>query len=61
MQYSLIKSKAVRNIIKEHGKRCGQSFLAALDRYVQEKIIRCILQHNGNRKTLDATLVNLTK
>jgi hypothetical protein len=61
MLYSYIRSKAVRQLIKEHGKRCGHSFLAALDKYVYEKILRCVKEHNGNRKTLDDSLVNLTK
>jgi len=61
MQYSLIRAKAVRNLIKENGKRCGKSFLAALDKYVYEKIMRCVKKHNGGQKTLDESLVNLTK
>ena len=61
MQYSLIRSRAVRQMIREHDKRCGHTFLAALDLYVKNKILRCLEVHNGNRKTLDDTLVNLTK
>jgi hypothetical protein len=61
MQYSFVRSKAVRQLVKEHGKRCGHLFLAALDRYLKDKIIRCLEIHNGNRKTMDDSLVNLTK
>jgi hypothetical protein len=61
MQYSYIRGKAVRLLIKENGKRCGHTFLAALDKYVYEKILRCIKERNGGQKTLDESLVNLTK
>jgi len=61
MQYSLIRAKAVRKLIKERGKRCGRSFLAALDLYIYHKILRCLEEHNGGIKTLDDSLVNLTK
>ena len=45
----------------ENGKRCGRSFLQALDKYIYEKILRCLKEHNGGQKTLDESLVNLTK
>lgn len=61
MSYSYIRSSGVRKLVKENGKRCGKSFLQALDRYVYEKILRCLKEHNGNRKTLDEGLVSLTK
>lgn len=61
MTYSYIRSAGIRKLVKESGKRCGHTFLAALDKYLYEKILRCLKEHNGNRKTLDDTLVNLTK
>ena len=59
--YSLIRASGVRRLVKENGKRCGHTFLAALDKMLYEKILRCLKEHNGNRKTLDESLVNLTK
>jgi len=61
MQYSYIRSKSIRQLIKEHGKRCGHTFLAALDKYLYEKIFRCLKEHNGGQKTLDESLIYLTK
>ena len=61
MPYTYIKSKSVRQLVKDSGKRCGKDFLQALDKYNYEKILRCIKEHNGNRKTLDGALVNLIK
>lgn len=59
--YSYIRASRVRQLVKENGKRCGKSFLQALDLYVYNKVMRCIKEHNGGVKTLDETLVNLTK
>ncbi len=61
MSYSYVRSSGVRKLVKENGKRCGSSFLQALDKYIYEKVLRCLKEHNGNRKTLDESLVNLTK
>lgn len=61
MIYNYIRASGVRKLVKESGKRCGHNFLAALDKYCYEKILRCLKEHNGNRKTLDDTLVSLTK
>ena len=61
MLYSVIKAKAVRELVKANGKRCGNSFLQALDRYVVEKIQRCIKERNGGYKTLNAEIVSFTK
>lgn len=61
MAYSLIRAKAVRQLVKEGGKRCGHTFLSALDMCVYEKVKRCLAVHNGNRKTMDDSLINLTK
>lgn len=61
MSYNFIKAKAVRNLVKENGKRCGKSFLQTLDLYIYNKVMRCVKEHNGGVKTLDESLVNLTK
>ena len=61
MSYSYIRSSGVRRLIKENGKRCGSSFLQVLDLYVYNKIMRCVKEHNGGIKTLDDSLVSLTK
>ena len=60
-KYTYIRASSVRQLIKENGKKCGSSFLAALDKVIYDKILRCLKIHNGNRKTLDDSLVNLTK
>jgi hypothetical protein len=52
----LIKSAAVRKLIKSYGKRTSAEFLAQLDRYLAAKIEDACKEHNGGKKTLDAAL-----
>ena len=59
--YAYIRASGVRQLVKEGGKRCGHIFLASLDKYLHDKILRCLEVHNGGKKTLDGSLVNLTK
>ena len=59
--YGYIRASGIRRLVKEDGKRCSSGFLSALDRYVYEKVMHCLKEHNGNRKTLDESLVNLIK
>lgn len=51
-----IKASTARKFAKSHGKRVSQDFLAALDRYVENKIFIATKEHNGGKKTLDAAL-----
>ena len=60
MSYSFIKTKAVRQLVKENGKRCGKDFLQALDICVRIKVEKCCKMFNGHRVTLDESLINLT-
>ncbi|MBE3087472.1 MAG: hypothetical protein IMZ64_14795 [Bacteroidetes bacterium] len=60
-KYIYIRASQVRKLIKESGKRCGVDFLSALDKDVAEKVKRCCGLFNGNHKTLDGVMVNLTK
>ena len=59
--YNVLTGSKVRRLVKENGKRCGNDFIAALDRQTVEKIVRCCMTANGGKKTLDAGLVNLVK
>jgi hypothetical protein len=54
----LIKSAAVRKLIKSHGKRTSSEFLAQLDRWLQVKVEDACKEHNGGKKTLDAALAS---
>lgn len=51
-----IKAKGIRDKVKGFNKRVSKDFLEALDRYVHEKIHACVVEHNGGKKTLDASL-----
>jgi hypothetical protein len=54
---SFIKSSAVRKEVRlVHGKRVSKDFLEALDRMVQRKVREACKEHNGGKKTLDASL-----
>ena len=56
MQYSYIRSKSVRQLIKENDKRCGHTFLAALDRQTFAVIVRAC-KANGGNKRLNAAVI----
>lgn len=60
MNTTLIKSSAVKKLIKEHGKRTSKEFLAALDSYVRNAVIRAASEHNGGKKTVDASVAGYT-
>lgn len=51
-----IKTSTVRKFAKSHGKRVSPDFLAALDRYVENKILIATKEHNGGKRTLDASI-----
>lgn len=58
-KYRFVRTRAVRQLVSEHRKRCGADFLYALDVHIDNTIRRCCAQWNGSKKTLDATVVNL--
>lgn len=38
----------------QSGKRVSKDFLDALDRYIENKLIKASEEHNGGKKTLDS-------
>ena len=53
-----IKAKTIRERASGHNKRVSKDFLEAFDRYVSEKLLDCLEEHNGGKKTLDAALAS---
>jgi len=51
-----IKARNIRDKAKLADKRVSKDFLEAFDRYVHDKLLDCIEEHNGGKKTLDASL-----
>lgn len=51
-----VKASALRRLAKQNGRRVSKEFLAALDRYIEQKVILACAEHNGGKKTLDAAL-----
>ena len=56
MSTQYIKPSAIRKTVKAGGKRTSTEFLDALDRYVERAIQRAIAEHNGGKKTIDASV-----
>lgn len=56
--YVFIRASKVRQLCKENGKRCGAEFLYALDKHIQEQILKCC-QGERTRKTLDMDSVKM--
>ena len=59
--YRYVRASGIRALVKESNKRCGAAFIGELDRLVYETVCRCCKTFNGHKKTLDATVFNLTK
>lgn len=55
--YRYVRAKGVRQFVTENGKRCGSDFLDELNRHIYETICRCLNVWNGNKKTLDRSVV----
>ncbi len=51
-----IKTSSVKKFAKSHGQRVSAEFLSALDRWVENKVLLATKEHNGGKKTLDASL-----
>jgi len=60
MKAQYIKPAAVKKLIKSHGKRTAAEFILALDAYVERAIIRAASEHNGGKKTVDASVAGHT-
>lgn len=60
MKIQYIKPAAVKKLIKSHGKRTASEFLLALDNYVERAVIRAVSEHNGGKKTVDASVAGHT-
>lgn len=56
MKAQFIKPAAVKALIKSHGKRTSKDFIEALDRYVERALARAAAEHNGGKKTVDASV-----
>lgn len=57
MKLHFIKASSVRKEVRLiHGKRVSKDFLEALDRLMERKIREACKEHNGGKKTLDASL-----
>jgi hypothetical protein len=57
MQY-YIKAKNIRSKASAHNKRVSKDFLEAFERFVHDKLLDCLEEHNGGKKTLDASLAS---
>jgi hypothetical protein len=51
-----IKTSSVKKFAKSHGKRVSADFLFALDRWVENKVLLATKEHNGGKKTMDASV-----
>jgi len=51
-----IKARNIKGKASGHNKRVSKDFLEAFDRYVHDKLLDCLEEHNGGKKTLDASL-----
>ena len=60
MSTQYIKTAAIRKAIKAAGKRTSTEYLEALDRYVERAVQRAIAEHNGGKKTIDASVAGHT-
>ena len=60
MKIQYIKPSAVKALIKKHGKRTASEFLLALDHYVERAVLRAVAEHNGGKKTVDASVAGHT-
>lgn len=56
MSTTYIRPSIVRRLVKSNGKRVSKAFLYALDAFIERKVIAACNEHNGGRKTLDASI-----
>lgn len=55
----ILVQSAVKQIIKDGGKKAGSDFMQTVNDIVEAKIKACVSEHNGGRKTLDAGVAKL--
>lgn len=53
-----IVASKVKARAKESGKRVGKDFLDRVNKHVEDIIEKSVATHNGNKKTLDATVAD---
>jgi len=53
----ILKQSDIKTIIKDRNKRCSKEFMSAFNAHVEADLQRCLNEHNGGRKTLDAGVV----
>ena len=57
MNKSYLVVSAIKKEVKAiSGKRVSREFLEALNRYVHKKLLMAVQEHNGGKKTLDASV-----
>lgn len=57
MKSRFLKASTVRKHVRlVYGKRMSKEFLLALDLFIERKLQQACHQHNGGKKTLDASL-----
>lgn len=57
MKILFLNQSAVRQLVKQNGKRSSSEFLLALDDLVRSRVNAACKTHNGGRVTLDATVL----
>lgn len=53
---TLLKTKLVKQIIKDGGRRVSPAFIEALEEHVKYLILTAVGTHNGNKQTLDESV-----
>lgn len=53
-----IKARNIKDKAAGHNKRVSKDFLEAFDRYVHDKLLDCLEEHNGGKKTMDSALAS---
>lgn len=51
-----LRVSSIKKLAKANGKRVSADFLASLDRLVERKVRSACAEHNGGKKTLDASV-----
>jgi len=55
----ILVQSAVKQIIKDAGKKSGSDFMQTLNDFVEQKVKEAAQAHNGGRKILDAGVAKL--
>lgn len=53
---ALLNQKAVKTLAREHNRRVGKDFIAALECHIERKVVAACREHNGGKVTIDASL-----